>query len=95
MQLLILLIIAGVIGYYLARSKYSKSIDEAASKITDSSRSAADKVESWWQGVFKRNKPPQAEVIEGQAADVSEEPAPPAEKQPSRRREASSSEKTE
>ena len=91
MQLLILLII----GYDLARSKYSKSIDDATSKITDSSRSAADKVEGWWRRVFTKNKPPQSEVVEGQAADVSEEPAPPAEKQPSRRRETSSSETTE
>ncbi|MDI6696172.1 MAG: hypothetical protein QME21_14085 [Anaerolineales bacterium] len=95
MQLIILLVIAGVVGYYLARSKYSKSIDEATSKISASSRSAADKIEDWWRGMFAKNKPPQSEVIEGQATDVSDEPAPPAEKQPSRRRESSSSETTE
>lgn len=84
MQLLILLIIAGVIGYFIARSRFSKPIDSATEKVADASRGAADKAEGWWRRTFSRKKEqPAGEVIEGSAVDASPQPA---EKQPSRRK---------
>jgi hypothetical protein len=44
MQLLILLIIALVLGYWLARSKYHTSIDKAAQQP-----------KSWWNRLFRRS----------------------------------------
>ncbi len=88
MELFLLLIVAGLAGYWLAGSKYSKPIEESAGKLTDVSRDAAEKTGGWFRRLFKRKEqaPP---VIEGTAVDVpgDETPAaPPAEKQPSRRK---------
>lgn len=83
MQLLILVLIAGVVGYYLSRSRFSKPIDSAADKVADVSRDAADTVEGWGRGLFRRKKAPAEQVIEGQAVEAAA--TPPAEKQASRR----------
>jgi len=85
MQLLILVLIAGVAGYYLSRSKLSKPIDDAADRVADVSRGAADTVEGWGRNLFRRKAPRSEQVIvDGKAVDA--EPAtPPAEKQASRR----------
>jgi hypothetical protein len=85
MQLLILLIIAGVIGYFVARSRLSKPIDSATDKVADTSRGVADKAEGWWRKTFGKKEQPAKEVIEGTAVDASPQPA---EKQPSRRKSA-------
>lgn len=87
MQLLILLLIAGVIGYYVARSKFSQSIDSATEKVADSSRDVADKAEGWWRRTFGKKESSASQVIEGTAVDASPQPA---EKQPSRRKSADS-----
>lgn len=85
MQLLILVLITGAVGYYLSRSRFSKPIDNAADKVADVSRAAADTVEGWGRGLFRRKGAGSEQVIEGKAVDA--EPAtPPAEKQASRRR---------
>ena len=47
MALIILVIVAAVIGYFLARSKYSDSIDETAGKVSTTSRSWADSASGW------------------------------------------------
>jgi len=85
MQLLILVLIAGVIGYYIARSKFSRSIDSATEKVADSSRGMADKAEGWWRRTFGKKESTASQVIEGSAVDASPQPA---EKQPSRRKSA-------
>lgn len=85
MQLLILVLIAGVIGYYIARSRFSQSIDSATEKVADSSRDAADKAEGWWRKTFGKKESAASQVIEGTAVDASPQPA---EKQPSRRKSA-------
>ncbi len=82
MELLVLVVVAGVGGYLLATSRFSKTIDETGEKMAETTRSAADRTENWVRGVFRRSKKPEKEVIEGVAVD-----APPAEKQPSRRKE--------
>jgi hypothetical protein len=85
MQLLVLLLIAGVIGYYVSRTRLSKPIDSATAKVADSSRGAADKAEGWWRRTFGKKEQPAGEVIEGSAVDATPQPA---EKQPSRRKSA-------
>ena len=83
MQLLILLLIAGVIGYFVARSRLSQPIDAAGEKVSDTSRDVADKAEGWWRRTFGKKDQAASEVIEGSAVDA---PPQPAEKQPSRRK---------
>jgi hypothetical protein len=85
MQLLILLIIAGVIGYFIARSRFSQSIDQAAGKVAETSRDMADKAEGWWRRIFGKKEGAAEQVIEGSVVDA---PPQPAEKQASRRKSA-------
>lgn len=92
MELIILILIAGVAGYFLAGSRFRKPIDQTADKLADTSRETADKVEGWFSKTFRRKGSRTEQVIEGTAVDspVSEpvavaDPAPVAEKQPSRR----------
>ena len=47
MALIILVIVAVVIGYFLARSKYSDSIDETTEKVSSTTRSWADSAGGW------------------------------------------------
>ena len=49
MALIILLIAAVVVGYFLARSRYSKAIDDTTDKVTTTSRSWADRAGGWVQ----------------------------------------------
>lgn len=60
MQLLILLVIAGVGGYFLARSRYGKTIDETTQKVASSSESLIDRARSWWRSRFGRKQPQNA-----------------------------------
>lgn len=85
MQLIILILIAGVIGYFLAGSRFRKPIDDTADKVADKSREAADKVEGWFSKTFRRKGKAGERVIDSTAVDAPEEPAPAAEKQASRR----------
>jgi len=84
MELLILVIIAGVVGYFLAGSRFSKPIDDTTGKVADTTRDLAGKTESWFTRTFRRNKEPSEEVIEAAAQPVEE--AKPAARQSSRRR---------
>ena len=100
MELLLLIVIAGVAGYLLSRSRFSKPIDETAEKVADSTRKAADNAEGWVSRTFSRNKKPKEEVVDAEAKPASEikptEEAKPATRQPSRRKgeEESSAEET-
>lgn len=97
MPLIILILIAVIVGYLLANSRASKPIDNAASKVAGTTKSAAGKTTGWVKGLFGRNKSPKDEVIDVQAQPVAapepaaETPAaetpPPAAKQASRRKE--------
>lgn len=82
MDLLLLILIAGAVGYFIARSRLSQPIDDAASKVAATSKGWAEKVESWWNKVFKRQKVEPAEV----SSSVVEVEVKPAEKTVSRRR---------
>ena len=54
--LLLLIIAAIVIGYYLSRSKYSEHIDDATEKVTSTSKSWTDKAGDWVQVRVGRGK---------------------------------------
>jgi hypothetical protein len=56
MQLLILLFIAGIIGYFLARSQYGKKIDETTLKITSLSEGLIDQTRDWWRRRFGKKQ---------------------------------------
>jgi hypothetical protein len=83
MQLLFLILVAGVVGYFIARSRLSKPIDDATGKVAESSRSVADKTEGWWRRTFGKKDQTADQVIEGSAVDAAPQPA---EKQASRRK---------
>lgn len=92
MPLLILVLIAGVVGYFLAKSRFSQPIDRTADRLANTSRGMADKVEDSVSGLFRRGRKSSTTIIEGQAQDApppaespTEPVTPPAEKQPSRR----------
>lgn len=85
MELILLIFIFGALGYVLARSKYSKTIDDTAGKVADSSRDLTQKATSWGSGLFKRQKKA-PEVVEATAVDAPAGEAASAEKQTSRRR---------
>ncbi len=70
MQLFILLLIALVVGYLIARSRWSKNIDEAASKAADSTISLTQKASDWVSG-NKADKP-EGEVVDAESEDVKE-----------------------
>ena len=89
MQLLILILIAGVGGFFLARSRFSAPIDKAAGDVGDLGTSAAEKGRGWWQARF--GKQPQVVDVSSRDADVSSQPPIeetriPAEKKASRRK---------
>ena len=56
MALIILVIVAVVIGYFLARSKYSDSIDETTEKVSSTTRSWADSAGGWVNTKVLRRK---------------------------------------
>lgn len=64
--LIVILIVAGVAGYYLARSKYSKPVDEAASKVATSSQDYASRSGRWIRGLFSQRS--KAELLRAWAA---------------------------
>ncbi len=91
MELIVLLLIAGIIGYWLARSNFSKSVDRAAGKVTETTRGAANRAGDWARGLFGRQKPSGAVVdaeFEGQEENAKAEEVKTAEKAVSRRKKA-------
>jgi hypothetical protein len=67
MELIILILIAGVAGYLLAGSRLSKPIDDTTDKVTGATRNAAENVEGWFSRTFRREKKPKEEVVEAKA----------------------------
>lgn len=56
MELIILIAAGGLIGYFFARSRYSKHVDNAAQSVSDTSKEYAGKTNTWWQRNFGRGK---------------------------------------
>lgn len=68
MQLAILLLIALVVGYLIARSRWSKAIDDTASD-------AAKSTQSFFEGVGNRIRgKPKETVSQGEIVENKEEP---------------------
>jgi hypothetical protein len=91
MELLVLLLIAGLAGYLLAGSRFSKPIDETTDKVSKTTSGWFSTAEDWVKGLFKRNKKPAQEVIDVEMKTAPEETgsieaAQPAARQSSRRK---------
>ena len=54
--LLLFIVAAIIVGYYLSRSKYSEHIDDATEKVTSTSKSWTDKAGGWVQDRVGRGK---------------------------------------
>ncbi len=54
--LLLLIVAAIIVGYYLSRSKYSEHIDDATEKVTSTSKSWTGKAGDWVQDRVGRGK---------------------------------------
>jgi hypothetical protein len=85
MELILLIFIFGALGYILARSKYSKPIDDTAGKVANSGRDLTKKATKWGGDLIKREKKA-PEVVDAKAVDAPPAETPPAEKQSSRRK---------
>jgi len=91
MELLVLVLIAGLAGYLLAGSRFSKPIDETTEKVGKTTGGWFTRAENWVKGLFKRDKKPAQEVIDVETKTASEEAgtieaAQPAARQSSRRK---------
>lgn len=56
MQLLIMLLIAGIMGYLLSGSRYSRKIDETTSKVANESEGALKRFGRWTRTRFGKGK---------------------------------------
>jgi hypothetical protein len=58
MWLILLLVAAGVVGYFFARSRFSKPVEDTASKVgtatVETTKENSGKASSWWQKQFGR-----------------------------------------
>lgn len=91
MELLLLLLVAGLGGYILARSRFSEPIDDAAETVSETSKSWVGSAQNWWRERFgTRDQVVDAESYDLSESETSESPAEeekkPAAKQPSRRK---------
>jgi hypothetical protein len=84
MQLVLLLLIAGVGGYFLARSRFSEPIDDTAEKVAQTSRGWADRAGDWWRQRFGKRQ--EVVDVESRELEEAEEEVKPAAKRPSRRK---------
>ncbi|MCZ7554256.1 MAG: hypothetical protein B6D39_12000 [Anaerolineae bacterium UTCFX2] len=83
MELLLFILIAGVAGYLLARSRLSKPIDDTTEKVADTTRKAAASAEDWVTRTVRGEKKAEEEIVDVQPK--TSETAPTAAKQSSRR----------
>jgi hypothetical protein len=90
MELILLLLIAGVAGYFLARSRFSEPIDDTAEKVAQTSRSWVDRAGNWWRMRFGKRQ--EVVDVESREPEGSQEEVKSATKQPSRRKGGSESE---
>ena len=90
MQLVVLLLIAGVGGYFLARSRFSEPIDDTAEKVVQTSRGWTERAGEWWRQRFGKRS--EVVDVESNEPDEGEEEVKPAAKRPSRRKSEDESE---
>lgn len=56
MELIILIAIGGLIGFFLARSRFSKHVDNAAQSVSDTSKEYVGKTNTWWRRTTSSGK---------------------------------------
>jgi len=56
MELILILLAVGLIGFLLARSQYSKNVDKATDQVVSTSKDLADKTEDLWRKQFAKGK---------------------------------------
>ena len=61
MELILLLIIAGVLGYYLAGTRVSDSVDKTTGRITRTSKNWSGRISGWWGK--RRGRDQKAEIF--------------------------------
>jgi hypothetical protein len=66
MELILILLAVALIGYLLARSQYSKKVDNATDQVVSTSKDLAGKTEDLWRKQFAKGK--YAEGLRGWAA---------------------------
>ena len=86
LHLLILILIAVVIGYFFAKSRFSKPIDDTASKVTDVSKESAGKATGWFKSRFGKKTTQVEPTVIAASEPVSMVEKQPAAKQSSRRK---------
>jgi hypothetical protein len=80
MELLLFVLIAGVAGYLISRSRLSKPIDQSAQKVAETTQKAAkttggwaSRTGSWISNTINPGKKPKDEVVD--VTEVKSEPA--------------------
>lgn len=95
MQLFILIFAAAVLGYWLAKSRYHQTIDQAAGKAVETSKSWTENVMHWFQGSFSgkeetsesKSTTKQSSEIQPEGDNIADtQSGQPARKRPSRRK---------
>jgi len=66
MELILILLAVALIGYLIARSQYSKKVDNATDQVVSTSKDLAGKTEDLWRKQFAKGK--YAEGLRGWAA---------------------------
>ena len=57
MDLIILVLVFAVLGYFLGISRFGKQVDHATEQLTTSTGKMADSLESRWKSLFRRPQP--------------------------------------
>lgn len=58
MELILILILAGGIGYLIAHSKYRKNVDSAVDSVASTSKSYTERASGWWRRRFGKKSDP-------------------------------------
>lgn len=82
MELILLVLVAGAVGYFLAGSRFSEPIDETTGKVAETSKGWASSIGDWWRGLFGKR---QQQVVDVESSEPAEEEVE-AEKKPAQRR---------
>lgn len=56
MELIILIVVGGLIGFFLARSRFSKHVDNATQSVTDTSKEYVGRTNTWWRRTTSSGK---------------------------------------
>jgi hypothetical protein len=86
MELFVLILIAGVVGYLLAGSKYSQKIDETTGKAASTSKEIAGRTGDRIRRLFRSEKKTESSATLAESEAPAQDGKKPAEKSVSRRK---------